>query len=153
VLETRHLYDVRAAVAPPVRTVAPLGTRSTSLVQAGTVTGERITGRLLGTGGDWMLIDSTGTGHIDARYVIDAGDGAFIQVFYGGRLVFRGDALDRLRAGRPLGEHDTYFRIAPTFAAPRAYGWLNHIQAVGIGRLEPGPGDATIVHYRVFELL
>jgi hypothetical protein len=69
------------------------------------------------------------------------------------RLVFHGDALQRLRAGEPLRDNDTYFRTAPTFNAPRKYGWLNAIQAIAVGRLEPGPDHGTVVHYRVFEVL
>jgi Protein of unknown function (DUF3237) len=152
-IDTRHLYDVRAAVRRPVRTDASLGTRSSNIVYDGEVTGERIRGRLLPGGGDWLLVDAAGIGHIDARYIIQTDDGAFVQVFYGGRLVFHNDALTRLRSGRPLEESDTYFRVAPTFNAPDAYGWLNNVQAIGIGRLEPGEDGGTNVHYRVFELL
>jgi Protein of unknown function (DUF3237) len=153
VIESRHLYDVRALAAPPVRTTMPLGIRSSSLVRAGTVSGERIAGRLLPAGGDWMLLDAENTGHIDARYIIETDDGAYIQVFYGGRLVFRGDALARLRAGEPLAEDETYFRVAPTFNAPQPYGWLNQVQAIGFGRIEPGPDGTNTVHYRVYEVL
>ena len=152
-IETRHLYDVRAITAPPVRTKAPLGIRSSNLVREGSVVGDRIRGRLLPGGGDWMLVDAAGTGHVDARYIIETDDGVFIQAFYGGRLVFHGDALQRLRAGRPIDESDTYFRVAPTFNAPEPYGWLNDIQAIGVGRLEPGPDGGTVVHYQVFEIL
>ena len=117
------------------------------------MSGERVNGRLLPAGGDWMLVDAEGTGHIDARYIIETDDGAHIQVFYGGRLRFLGDALARLSAGHALAEQETYFRIAPTFNAPKAYGWLNHIQAIGVGRLEPGHDQGTFVHYRIFEIL
>jgi len=152
-IDTRHLYDVRAVARPPVRTAAPLGVRSSNIVQDGVVSGERIRGHLLPAGGDWMLVDAAGAGHVDARYIIQTHDGAYVQVFYGGRLVFHDDALTRLRAGRPLQESDTYFRVAPTFNAPDAYGWLNNVQAIGVGRLEPGEDGGTIVHYRVFEVL
>jgi hypothetical protein len=150
---TRHLYDVRAIAAPPRFTAAPLGTRSTNIVTEGSVRGDRINGRLLPAGGDWMLVDGDGVGHIDARYLIETHDGEIIQVFYGGRLVFHGDALARLRAGQPLAEADTYFRAAPTFTAPAAYGWLNKVQAIAIGRLEAGQDETNIVHYRVLEVL
>ena len=100
-----------------------------------------------------MVVDAAGVGHVDARYVIETDDGEIIQAFYGGRLVFLGDALARLRAGQTLTEADTYFRVAPTFTAPSAYGWLNTVQAIAVGRLEAGQDGCTIVHYRVFEVL
>jgi hypothetical protein len=152
-METRHLYDVRAVAEPVLRTPAPLGIRSTSLVRSGTVTGDRITGRLLPGGGDWLLFDAAGIGHVDARYVIETDDGWLIQVFYNGRIVFRGDARERLRAGEPLDEDDVHIRAAPTFDAPEAYGWLNGVQAVAVGSAELGDEDTMVVRYRVFELL
>jgi len=121
-------------------------------VREGTIEGERIRGRIRPGGGDWMLVDGSGVGHVDARFVVETDDGAVIHTRYGGRLVFHGDALARLRAGEPLTEADTYFRTAPTFTAPEPYGWLNGVQAIGIGRLGPGPDGTTVVHYRVFEL-
>jgi Protein of unknown function (DUF3237) len=152
-VETRHLYDVRAVADAPRFTASPLGIRSTNLIREGSVRGERVNGRLLPAGGDWMLVDGHGTGHIDARYLIETQDGGIIQVFYSGRLVFHGDSLGRLRAGQSLTEADTYFRAAPTFTAPASYDWLNKVQAIAIGRLEAGADRTTIVHYRVLELL
>jgi hypothetical protein len=153
VLDSRHLFDIRALAGPALRTAAPLGGHSTTIVREGAVDGERVRGRIAPGGGDWLLVDAAGTGHIDARFVIETDDGALIQTRYGGRAVLPGDAPARLRAGEPLAEADVYLRIAPTFAAPEPYGWLNGVQAVGIGRLDPGPDGALVVRYRVFELL
>jgi hypothetical protein len=152
VILTRHLFDVRAITGPPLRTAAPRGVLSTNIVAEGRVDGERVRGRIVPAGGDWMLVDAAGTGHVDARFVIETDDGAVIQTSYGGRLVFHGDALARLRAGESLTEADTYFRVAPTFTAPEPYDWLNSVQAVGIGRLGSGPDGATVVDYRFLEL-
>jgi len=149
---TRHLFDLHAVTEPSLAAATPSGTLSTNLVREGTVRGERICGRILPGGGDWMVFDTSVTGHVDARIVIETDDGALVHAVYAGRLVFRGDARQRLRAGAALDEADTYFRIAPTFAAPESYGWMNNIQAVGIGRLAAGPDRTTIVEYRVFEV-
>jgi hypothetical protein len=144
---------VRAVVEPPARSGARLGARSTNLIREGVVHGERISGRVVPGGGDWMVVDASGTGHIDARYIIETTDGALVHVFYSGRLVFHGDALRRLLASASLAEADTYFRIAPMFAASEPYGWLNDVQAIGTGRVEAGEDRTTIVEYRVFEVL
>jgi hypothetical protein len=152
-VETRHLYDMVAVTEVPLRTVAPLGIRSTSLVRAGTITGERITGRMLPGGGDWMLFDAEMVGHIDVRYAIETDDGAIIQVSYNGRLAFHGDALQRFRDGQQLAEDDYYLRIAPTFEAPAAYGWLNQVQAIGMGIIQPGTDGGSSVRYRIHEIL
>lgn len=152
-IDSTHLYDLWATAAAPVRTAAPLGSRGTSIIREGMVTGDRIRGRLLPGGGDWMLTDAQGVGHIDARYMIETEDGAIVQAFYGGRLVFLGDALQRLREGKPLAEDDLYFRVAVTFNAPPEYGWLNQVQGIGIGSIEPTAAGCNIVRYRVFEIL
>jgi uncharacterized protein DUF3237 len=151
-IDSRHLYDLWATAALPVRTALPLGSRGTSIIREGMVTGDRIRGRVLPGGGDWMLTDSLGVGHIDARYMIETEDGLIVQAFYGGRLVFLGDSLQRLREGKPAEEQDLYFRVAVTFNAPEEYGWLNQLQAVGIGSIEPVE-QGNIVRYRVFEVL
>jgi hypothetical protein len=152
-VKARHLYDMSAIAHAPLRTASPLGLRSTSLVSEGTITGERIRGRMLPGGGDWMLLDAERVGRIDARYAIETDDGEIIQTTYNGRLVFHGNALERLRAGEPLTPDDYLVRIAPTFEAPAAYNWLNHVQAIGIGTIEPGPAGAAAVRYTVLELL
>jgi hypothetical protein len=152
-IDSRHLYDLWATAAAPVRTPGPLGSRGTSIIREGMVTGDRIRGRLLPGGGDWMLTDALGVGHIDARYMIETDEGEIVQAFYGGRLVFLGDSLQRLREGKAVGEEDLYFRVAVTFNAPEAYGWLNQVQAIGIGSIEPTPEGCNIVRYRVFEVL
>jgi hypothetical protein len=153
VVNTRHLYDLRAVAEPALRTRTPRGVRTTNLVRSGTVTGDRINGRLLPAGGDWLLVDPAGVGHVDARYVIETDDDALIQAFYTGRVVFRGNALDRLRAGEALTEDDMYSRVALTFDAPEPYDWLNGVLSVGAGRAEPGADGTLIVHYRVHELI
>jgi hypothetical protein len=152
-MNTRHLYDLRAAAEPALRTTTPHGVRTTNLVSSGTVTGERINGRLLPAGGDWLLVDAAGIGHVDARYVIETDDGALIQAFCTGRVVFHGDALDRLRAGDALTEDNMYSRVALTFDAPEPYGWLNGVLSIGAGRVEPGQDNALVVRYRVDELV
>lgn len=151
-VRTRHLFDAAAVTQAPLRTATHLGVRSTNLIKEGTVTGERINGRMVPGGGDWMLFDSQGVARIDVRYAIETDDGAIVQVSYNGRLVFNGDALQRLRAGEQLHDDDYYFRTAPTFEAPASYDWLNRILAVGIGTLEPA-ADTTTVRYTVYELL
>lgn len=148
----RHLFDLHAVTESSLAAATPAGTRSTNVVREGAVRGERIRGRILPGGGDWMVFDTSLTGHVDARIIIETDDGALVHAVYQGRLVFHGDARQRLRAGAALEEADTYFRIAPTFAAPDSYGWMNDIQAVGIGRLAGGPDRTTIVDYRVFEV-
>jgi len=70
---------------------------------------------------DWLSIDADGTGHVDARWVLQTDDGALILVRYTGRLTYTDDGANVI--------------TTPTFETndPR-YRWLNAVQAVAKGR-------------------
>ena len=149
VLSTRPLFDMTVTLAAPQTAETVDGVLSTHIATGGAVCGDRVAGRVLAGGGDWVRIDAAGVGHIDVRVQLETVDLAVIHMSYLGRLVFRDDALERLVNGELLSAEDTYFRIAPLFAAPKGkYGWLNEIQAVGSGRLLP-----SAVHYEFHEIL
>lgn len=148
-IETRHLFDMSVAVGPPQQAATPSGLLMTVVAQDGTVRGERLNGRVIQGGGDWLVVDTAGIGHVDVRLTIELDDGPLVAMRYLGRLVFLGDAASRLLDGEALAESDLYFRTAPQFTVESGpFEWLNGIQAVAIGSLEPG-----FVHYRVHELL
>lgn len=148
-IESRHLFDMSVAVSGPQRASTPSGLLATVIVEDGTVRGEHLAGRVLAGGGDWLVIDAAGIGHVDVRLTIQVDDGPLVAVRYLGRLVFLGDSMTRLLAGESLSESDLYFRTAPQFTVESGpYDWLNGIQAVGIGWLEPG-----LVNYHVHQLL
>ncbi len=125
----------------------PHGNRLIVEVTGGHFEGPRLKGRILGGGGDWLLIDKAGYGHLDVRATFLTDDGANLYVQYYGRVELTeavGVALTTGKGGTAFG--DQYFFSQPRFETGDArYAWLNHVLAVGQGRLNNG-----CVEYQVF---
>jgi uncharacterized protein DUF3237 len=103
----------------------PQGTLMIFPVTGGTFEGERLRGRVLASGGDWVTAHDDGSFTLDLRVTLEADDGALIYMTFTG---VRDDA-------------NHYFRTVPRFetAAPQ-YAFLNRLLAVGTGEIGPdGP--------------
>jgi Protein of unknown function (DUF3237) len=89
-------------------------------VVGGSFEGERLRGKVLAGGGDWVSVRGDGTFTLDLRVTLETDDGGLIHMTFTG---VRDDA-----------HH--YFRTAPRFetAAPK-YAFLNHLLAVGISEI------------------
>lgn len=128
----------------------PFGTRRVRPVLGGEVRGERISGELVGGGGDWVLVGPDGWGRLDVRLQIRTADGADIYVQYLGVIEYN-DAARAANAGQRSSEYgDHYFRTAPRLeTGDERYGWVNRTLFVAEGRIHPGP----VVEYRVHRVL
>ena len=103
----------------------PHGTLSIFPVTGGTFEGERLRGKVLAGGGDWVVAKSDGTFDLDLRVTLETDDGALIHMTFTG---VRDDA-------------NHYLRTLPRFeTAAQNYAFLNRLLAVGIGEIRPdGP--------------
>jgi len=104
-----------------VRTVTgtPLGDRTIVDVVSGTFEGPRLSGRVPATGGDWLIRTPTGS-RINVRLLLETTDGVTVLFQYSGKAC----QID----GKPRIE------VAGSFDAPQGpYGWLNDVQAFGLG--------------------
>jgi hypothetical protein len=92
-------------------------------VVGGSFEGERLRGKVLPGGGDWITADVNGTFLLDLRITLETDDGAMIHMTFGG---VRDDA-------------NHYLRTTPRFetAAPQ-YAFLNRLLAVGRGEIQTG---------------
>lgn len=152
----RPLFTVTFQTSPQIIGDVPHGYfRRAGVISSGTFTGERLNGRALPGGGDWLFRRPDGVIHIDVRAILetDAGQetdgGETIYMTYTGRLKSDPAVDARLAAGEAIGADEMYFRTAVQFetAAPGLL-WLNDIVAFGIGHRKPeGPV------YEIFELL
>lgn len=125
----------------------PYGNRNIFEVTGGWVKGEKINGKFLTGGADWLLIDANGYGHLDVRGTIETDDGAFIYLHYHGLLEMNEKVGGALATGGATDYGDSYFMTAPRFeTGDSRYSWINNIIAVGEGRVQPGPA----VEYNVF---
>ena len=114
----------------------PEGARANFVNGAGVeVRGERVNGRMLAYGGDWMTVRHDGIALLDVRNVIETDDGARILYRYNGIADLGEDGYERFLAGEAP--------VAPLRGAPRlstadpAYAWLNRLQCVVAGEIDP----------------
>jgi uncharacterized protein DUF3237 len=98
----------------------PQGALTIVPVVGGSFEGDRLRGKVLAGGGDWIMADVNGTFSLDLRITLETDDGALIHMTFGG---VRDDA-------------NHYLRTTPRFetAAPQ-YAFLNRLLAVGMGEI------------------
>jgi len=125
-LNARPLMILRLETSP-IQAVGstPEGTLTIFPVMGGSFEGERLRGKVLAGGGDWVTARSNGMMTLDLRVALETDEGSLIHMIFTG---IRDDA-------------NGYFRTVPRFetAAPR-YAFLNRLLAVGTAEIRPeGP--------------
>ena len=136
-----------ANLHPPVPIgEGPIGNRVYYEIREGTVTGDRLNGKILG-GGEWALIGPDGYLRVDVRLQVETHDGAYLYVQYGGLLEMNAKVLEAIGSGGETDFADQQFYTNPRFETgdPR-YSWLNTTFFVGEGRMAVDSG----VEYRVW---
>ncbi len=149
-LRSQHLFTMTALVDSGHRLgETPLGKRRIVTVTGGQFEGERLSGRLLPGGGDWLLERADGVSVLDVRLTLQTDDGALIYMTYRGLRHGPPEVLARLAKGEAVDPGSYYFRASPVFeTADDRYGWLNRIVCVAVGERPPeGP------RYTVYEIL
>jgi hypothetical protein len=149
-IELQFEFEYYALLKPPMEIGAgPYGLRAFYEVTEGEVTGERLSGRLVGGGGDWILVGPDGFGRLDVRAQIETHDGAFIYLTYDGVVEMTEPAQKALAEGGETRWEDHYFRTTPRLETgdPR-YAWVNQAVFVSRGRIYPGG-----VAYQVYRVI
>lgn len=149
-MKLEFLMEYNATLRRPREAVGPgpFGNRGIVSVTGGAVEGPRLKGKLLPTGGDWILVDADGVARLDVRGTFETDDGAVIYVQY-----FGISRPEPGRPARPQGEAaqygDRYFMTAPRFeTGDERYKWLNGLVCVAEGK-----ATADGVAYRVFAVM
>lgn len=145
-----YLMTYRADLEAPVEVGAvPSGSRQIYDVTGGSFEGPRLKGKLLASGGDWLLIGNDGVGRLDVRGTFETADGARVYVQYYGVVVINDKVAEALTEGGETQYGDTYFMTQPRFETgdPR-YAWLNSVVAVSQGRVLP-----NAVEFRVYQVV
>ena len=120
-ITSRPLMSLRLATSPTQDIGStPHGTLTIFPVAGGSFEGERLRGKVLAGGGDWVTADGSGTFALDLRVTLETDDGALIHMTFTG---VRDDA-------------NNYFRTVPRFetVAPK-YAFLNRVLAIGTGEI------------------
>jgi hypothetical protein len=144
--ELRFAFEIDVEVAVPLDFgVTQNGHRRVVAIRGGTVAGPRLQGRVLEAGGDWQIVRPDGTADLDARYTIQADDGALIYVINRGVRHGPADVLARLNQGEPVDPALYYFRSAAAFetSAPQ-HAWLTRAVVVGVGERYP---DKVVIRF------
>jgi Protein of unknown function (DUF3237) len=117
----------------------PFGDRNIVPITGGVFFGPKIRGKIMPGGWDWQLSTKTGCHSLDANYMIQADDGAIINVINQGTLcTFPGAA--------------TQLFTTPTFEAPLGPdAWLNGGAYVGTLELAKFHGKMA-VHIRFYQV-
>jgi hypothetical protein len=140
-IELVPLGTLWAQLAPPIMLEnTPVGTRVIFDVLEATFEGERLRGRSRGaSGADWGLAGPGGVFGLDVRFTLETDDGALFFVQYHGRCdISRGMAAPG------------FVYAAPRFeTGDERYAWLNSIQAVQKGHLDPETLGLTYKMYEV----
>ncbi|MFB7578684.1 DUF3237 domain-containing protein [Streptomyces hydrogenans] len=142
-------FEVRAFLAPSVHIGHGAGETTTYVpVTGGTVGGPRLRGTVLPGGGDWC--DRRGDVYqLDARYLLQADDGAVIDITNRG-YYHEDDPTSPAQYDGALqvSEAGVYYRTSPVFRtdAP-AHLWLARTVFVGLAR-----GDDSEVAIRFYSL-
>lgn len=126
-LESELLYKIDLLLEPGIDLgQTPLGKRVVYTVRGGTFTGAKLNGKVRPVGGDWVLRLDSVTTKLDVKLLLETDDGQLISSTYTGIVRNHPDGT-------------TYWRITPVFeTSSKKYQWLNHLVAVGIGKLIQG---------------
>ena len=149
-LSSRALFEIDLTVAGPQNLgVTPAGERRVFLVTGGRFEGERLRGKVLDGGADWVLIRPDAVLQLDVRTTLETDDGALIGMTYRGLRHGPPEVMEQLARGETVDPSAYYFRIAAFFeTGAQDYLWLNRICAIGLGDRRPtGP------HYSLIEIL
>lgn len=133
------LFRVEVTLAAPQELgPAPLGQRRIIPITGGRFHGARLSGRILPGGADWQIVRGDGVAELDARYTLEAEDGALIYVRNHGLRHASAEVLARLARGEDLDPALYYMRTTPRFETGAAqHAWLNRIVCVGSGARRP----------------
>ena len=112
----------------------PRGERRIIDITGGEVSGPKLAGRILPGGADWQIVRADGVAVLEARYTIEASDGALVYVQNFGYRHGPPDVIARIVQGEVVDPGLYYFRAAPIFETSAAeYDWLNRTIAVCTG--------------------
>lgn len=136
----------------PIRWVTPStmgASRAAIYAASGSVAGPRLNGSVVPmSGGDFPLLRPDGVIDFDARYLLEADDGAIIYMQNRGyRWPRSAEIGERMARNEPVSPDDYYMRVSPKFDAPAGpHEWMSKHVFVGVAEKIPG---ANRIHYFV----
>jgi hypothetical protein len=130
-----HVCDLEVAL-DPIREMGDgrAGRRRIIPIVGGTVTGPRISGRILNLGADWQTVFADGLAELDTRYAIETGDGATVEIMNFGYRHGPAEVIAALARGDAVDPADYYMRTHARLESGHPdYAWVNRTLFVGTG--------------------
>lgn len=110
------------------------GARRIIPIVGGTVTGPRLSGRILNVGADWQTIFADGLAELDTRYAMETDDGATIEILNYGYRHGPKAVLEAVARGETVDPASYYMRThARLETGDERYAWVNRTLFVGVG--------------------
>jgi hypothetical protein len=144
---TRFAFEARVAVASPLIVgQGSWGLRRVVPITGGTFEGPRLRGRVVPGGADWQFVRPDGVLSIEAKYTLEASDGALIMVTNRGMRHGPAEVIEKLSRGEAVDPSRYYFRTVAEFevSLESAHAWLNRAMFIGVAERSPG---AAIVRF------
>ena len=130
-MQLAHLMQLRAEFGP----VLDLGARRLLPFAGGSFQGERLEGKILPVGGDWVRMRQDGVAELDIRMTLRTVDGALIELHSTGLAAIAAEDRERIMRGEDVDPSRYYFRTTQLFeTGEERYRWLNRMLAIGSGR-------------------
>jgi hypothetical protein len=99
------------------------------------------------SGGDFPLVRPNGVIDFDARYMLEADDGAIIYMQNRGYRWGSEEAMGKMSRNEPVRPDEYYMRVSPKFDVPEGpHEWMSRHVFVGVAEKTPG---ANRIHYFV----
>jgi hypothetical protein len=145
-IELDFLMELTAEVRALVIGSGPFGQRQLFEILGGEFKGPRLAGKVLPSGGDWMLLGDDNVGRLDVRMMLQTNDDALIYMQFSGVLEIN-DRVVAAWSGQHESEFDdAYYVTQPRFeTGDKRYAFLNRIVGLGEGRL-----GRNRVDYRIY---
>jgi hypothetical protein len=144
-----HAFTISVELSKPywIIPTARGETRAAVYAKEGRIEGPLLNGRVVPmSGGDFPLSRDNGVIDFDARYLLEADDGAIIYLENRGyRWARSPETAERMRRNEEVSHDDYYMRVTPKFDAPAGpHSWLSKHVLVGVAEKLPG---ANRIHY------
>jgi Protein of unknown function (DUF3237) len=145
-IKLEYVFQIRIDFSERVSFATPNGRRAYVPAVSGVIEGPRLQGKVVPHSG----ADYAGNGRLNAHYMLQASDGAYIYINNTGYLY----PID----GKPIerndpswgGDREFYFRITPVFDTPVGpHDWLTRTVIVGTGKRHANPDYTIFTYYAV----
>jgi hypothetical protein len=141
-----HICDVAVKVAKPFE-IGDVGTGERRIIDilGGSIAGPKFSGKVLPGGADFQIIRPNGFTILEARYAIEANDGALVYVENNGVRFGAPDVMAKIKRGEPVDPAQVYFKSVIRFeTAAEQYRWMMESIFVCSGARRPDAVELSI---------